>query len=78
MACRYGKTAPGGKVNTAREEKLLDVSMVAKRLDVSPATAYRLIGAGVLNAIRTGLTKGFKVKQGEVDAYLLKRDNSLI
>jgi excisionase family DNA binding protein len=65
-------------MNTARREKLLDVSMVAKRLGVSPATTYRLIGAGLLNAIRTGLTKGFKVRQGEVEDYLLKRDNNLI
>ena len=54
-------------------EKLLPVSVVARRLGRSVDTVYRLIAAGELVCIRTGLTQGYMVEEDEVERFKERR-----
>lgn len=58
-------------------EKMLDLSIVAKRLDISLASAYRLINSNKLKFIKCGPKKGYKVREADLAEYLFKRDNDL-
>lgn len=51
-------------------EKLLDVSIVARRLGVSTPTVYRMIASGRLNALNTGNKKAYRVPESEVNRVL--------
>jgi len=53
--------------------KLLPVSVVAKRLDTSVYTVYRLISCGDLGAIRTGVTKGLRVPENDLSDFVKRR-----
>ena len=50
---------------------LLTVAEVATIMRVSNMTVYRLIKAGELPAIRVG--KNYRIRESEVDRYLLDR-----
>ena len=55
------------------EEKLLPVSVVARRLGCSIDNVYRLIAAGELVCIRTGLKKGYMVEEDELACFKERR-----
>jgi excisionase family DNA binding protein len=57
------------------KSKKLEVSVVASRLNVSPATVYRLIQARKLKAIRCGVKCGLRVVEASVDQFELDRAN---
>ena len=59
-------------------DKLLDMSMVAKRLDISRASAYRLKDDNVLPAVQTGPRKGYRVKESDLNDYKHRRDNDML
>lgn len=52
---------------------LLPVATVADRLACSPATVYRLISAGKLAYIRTGVKKGYMIPEDALAAFLERR-----
>ena len=54
--------------STPATPPLLRVRDVARRLEVSRATAYRLIGAGQIPAVRVG--GSIRVDPAELDAYV--------
>ncbi len=56
-----------------QQEKLLTVRMVAKRLGLSISTIYRLVEAGELEVIRTGLKKGYKVPETSLNEFVENR-----
>ncbi len=51
------------------KENMLEVSVVARRLDVSPSTVYRLMDQGKLQRIRVGVTKGYRIPESSFLAY---------
>lgn len=53
--------------------RLLPVSIVAQRLGCSVANVYRLIEGGELVCLRTGASKGYKVPENELAAFLERR-----
>jgi excisionase family DNA binding protein len=52
-------------------DRLLTVAEVAAIMRVSNMTVYRLIKAGDLPALRVG--KNYRIRESEVDRYLLDR-----
>jgi excisionase family DNA binding protein len=52
-------------------DRLLTVAEVAAIMRVSNMTVYRLIKAGDLAALRVG--KNYRIRESEVDRYLLDR-----
>lgn len=53
------------------KSNFVTVSEVARQLRVSNMTVYRLINAGELAAVRVG--KSYRIREGDVDAYLAAR-----
>ncbi len=51
----------------------LEVSVVAARLNVAPCTVYRLIKAKELVATRSGVKKGFRVHEQSLEEFEKKR-----
>lgn len=51
----------------------LEVAVVAQRLNVSPATVYRLIQRGKLRAIRAGVSRGIRVRKESVAEFEERR-----
>ncbi len=49
--------------------ELLEVSQVARSLQVSRQTVYNLIHAGKLRAAKFGVVHGFKIKRGEMERF---------
>ncbi len=47
-------------------DKKIEVSVVAKRLNVSVSTIYRLFDAGLLKGARMGLRKGIRIYEFSV------------
>lgn len=56
------------KKETANRNRL-DVSQVAKRLNLSKQTVYRLIHAGELKGAAFGMVRGFQVWESSVEEY---------
>ena len=56
-----------------KTDKLLRVSIVARRLNVSRQTVYNLIISGGLVAIRTGPVAGIRVYESSLDDFLKER-----
>lgn len=56
---------------TFSKSRFLTVQEVANLLRVSTMTVYRLIKSGDLPAVRVG--RSFRVRDGDVDAYLESR-----
>jgi excisionase family DNA binding protein len=54
-------------------EKLLRVSTVAKRLNVSKQSVYNHIIAGNLSAVRTGPSCGIRIFQSSLNDFIEKR-----
>lgn len=54
-------------------DKLLPVSVVAKRLGCSVANVYRLIASGELVCVRTGVSKGYRVVAAELERFRERR-----
>lgn len=52
------------------EEKMLPVSVVARRLGCSVSNVYNLIAAGRLVALRRGVKKGYAVRERDVEVFL--------
>lgn len=52
------------------EEKLLPVSVVARRLGCSVSNVYNLIAAGRLVAMRRGVKKGYAVRERELARFV--------
>lgn len=57
-------------------ERLLPVSVVARRLGCSPVNVYRLIGRGDLACVRIGPCKGYRVPESAVEALIRARFQS--
>lgn len=55
------------------KEKLLEVSVVAQRLNVSPSTIYRLINHKKLKAIRCGVGTGVRVTESSIEKFKIER-----
>lgn len=55
------------------EVKLLPVSTVARRLGCSVGNVYSLLERGELVCIRTGASKGYKITESELAAFLERR-----
>lgn len=53
--------------------RLLPVSTVARRLGCSVANVYKLLERGELVCIRTGASKGYKVTESELAAFIERR-----
>lgn len=53
------------------KSNFVTVGEVARQLRVSNMTVYRLINAGELAAVRVG--KSYRIREGDVDAYLAGR-----
>ncbi len=51
----------------------LDVAQVARRLNLSRSSVYRLIHAGELRAAAFGPVKGFRVWESSVEEYERKK-----
>ena len=58
--------------------RLLDVSTTAKRLGVSVTSVYRLKYKGIIQFVTTGPSKGYKVREPDLDDYKYRRDNDLL
>jgi excisionase family DNA binding protein len=56
-------------VTEQKQDKLLDVSMVARRLSVSLNTVYRLIHSGKVKSINAGI-KLYRIPASEIDRLL--------
>lgn len=54
-------------------EKLLPVSVVARRLGCSVSNVYNLIAAGEMTCVRVGASKGYKVPEDELAAFLARQ-----
>ena len=52
-----------------KQTRLLDVSQVAKRLNVSRSTVYRLIELGDLQASRFGTSYCIRVSESDVEDF---------
>jgi len=50
--------------------EFMEVSVVAMRLNVSPATVYRLINAGRLESIKVGVSKGIRVRRQSLENFM--------
>lgn len=55
-------------------ERMLDVSQVAKRLNVGRTTVYRLINEGKLPASKLGTVYCIRVAESDVVRFLEERD----
>ena len=55
-------------------DKLLEVNVVAMRLNVSAATVYRMIASGRIKALNTGNKKAYRVPESEVNRVLAPTD----
>ena len=53
--------------------RLLPINVVAARLGCSVANVYKLIGSGQLVCLRTGVSKGYKVPEDELEAFIARR-----
>lgn len=51
------------------KQRLLDVSQVAKRLNVSRSTVYRLIESGELKASKFGTCYCLRISESDVEAF---------
>ncbi len=60
-----------GERSVQPDERLLTVIEVATAMRVSNMTVYRLIKGGELPALRVG--KNYRIRETEVDRYLLDR-----
>lgn len=56
-------------------ERYLEVSVVARGLNVSPSTVYRLIQKKKLEAGRYGVERGLRVTASSVEAFKVERSN---
>jgi excisionase family DNA binding protein len=63
--------ARGGWTGRQAGDRLLTVAEVAGVMRVSSMTVYRLIKGGELPALRVG--KNYRIRESEVDRYLLDR-----
>jgi excisionase family DNA binding protein len=61
----------GGWTGRQAGDRLLTVAEVAGVMRVSNMTVYRLIKTGELPALRVG--KNYRIRESEVDRYLLDR-----
>jgi excisionase family DNA binding protein len=61
----------GGWPSRQAGDRLLTVAEVAAIMRVSNMTVYRLIKSGDLPALRVG--KNYRIRESEVDRYLLDR-----
>jgi excisionase family DNA binding protein len=78
-----GRTGfPGDKANLKQpstqrmimeRKKTMDVSQVARRLNVSRSTVYRLIDQGILPASRLGTAYCIRVLEEDVERYRQER-----
>jgi excisionase family DNA binding protein len=59
------------------KERLLDVTQVAKRLNVGRSTVYRLIEQGVLPASRLGTAHCIRVLEQDVERYRMARYDAI-
>lgn len=53
--------------------RLLPVSTVARRLGCSVGNVYKLLERGELVCLRTGASKGYKVPEDELEAFIARR-----
>lgn len=58
-----------------KNDKYLEVSVVAQRLGVSPSTVYRLIQGKKLKSVRCGVETGIRVVSSSVEEFKNKRSN---
>ena len=56
------------------KEKWLEVSAVARRLNVSPATVYRLVGAKMLHGRKMGVSGCLRVNIRSVADFEKRRE----
>jgi excisionase family DNA binding protein len=66
-----GDRRRGGWGSRQTDDRLLTVAEVASIMRVSNMTVYRLIKSGELPALRVG--KNYRIRESEVDRYLLDR-----
>ena len=57
--------------------RLLPVSTVARWLGCSPGNVYKLLERGELVCIRTGASKGYKITESELAAFMERRQAAL-
>lgn len=55
---------------------LMEVSAVARRLNVSAMTVYRLIKKKKLKSINVGVSKGIRVNRGSLEKFEHDRRNN--
>ncbi len=58
------------------KSRLLDVSQVAKRLNVGRTTIYRLIEAGELPASRFGTAHCIRILERDVEEFIKRRTSA--
>lgn len=58
-----------------KPDRLLPVSVVAKRLDISERSVRRMMDRGQLRKIVTGPVKAYRVPESSVAAFLMSREN---
>jgi excisionase family DNA binding protein len=56
-----------------KPDRLLPVSVVAARLNLSENSVRRLMKQGQLRCIATGPVKGYKIRESSVAAFLMTR-----
>lgn len=59
-------------------ERWIEVSAVARRLNVSAATVYRLIKVGSLRSTRMGVSRCLRVSERSVGAFETRRASAEI
>lgn len=52
------------------KDKLLPVSVVKDRLSVSTSQVYNLIKCGDLPAVKTGIKRGYRVKESTLEEFI--------
>jgi excisionase family DNA binding protein len=55
------------------DDRLLPVSIVSRRLCVGTSTVYRLFEGGELPCVRVGAKKGYRVRESDLVAFLVRR-----
>ena len=56
------------------KEKWLEVSTVARRLNVSPATVYRMVGVQILHGKKMGVSGCLRVSSRSVAEFEKRRE----
>ena len=58
-----------------KRDKLLPVSIVADRLNLSSQSVYNLIVAGQISAVRIGPKAGIRIYESEIERFLKVREH---